>query len=212
ALAATIDAKDPYTKNHSQNVARYAASLARELGWSPSRVQELHLAALMHDVGKIGVPDAILKKPGPLTPEEKAVLDEHPVIGARILSPIARLKPLLGAIRHHHEWYDGSGYPDGLAGEQIPIEARVLAVADTFDAITSDRVYRKARSPAVALGILEQAKGNQLDPELVDAFARVVEHEMGVTLKVVNGTGGGGKVHRDRVPISGTATVDRRGR
>lgn len=202
ALAATIDAKDPYTKDHSQNVTRYACALAQELGWSPSRVQELKLAALMHDIGKIGVPDSILKKPGPLTPEERAVLNEHPAIGARILAPIARLKPLLGPVRHHHERFDGTGYPDGLAGEQIPLEARVLTVADAYDAITSDRVYRKARPPAVALSILQQEKGSQFDPVLVDAFERVVAKEFNPTLKLLNGRSAVG-VAKGAVGLSG---------
>ena len=170
ALTAAIDAKDPYTSGHSERVARIAVRLAEELGISPGQRSDLYLMGLLHDVGKIGVDDAVLKKAGPLTPEEYRQIQRHVEIGVQILTDLKKLGHLLPGVRHHHESLDGTGYPCGLSGDSIPMEARILAVADSFDAMSSTRPYRKRLSPMQIDEILRKGSGSQWDPNIVDAL------------------------------------------
>jgi HD-GYP domain-containing protein (c-di-GMP phosphodiesterase class II) len=179
ALTAAIDAKDPYTSGHSERVARIAVRLAEELGMSPNQRGDLYLMGLLHDVGKIGVDDAVLKKPGPLTPEEYRQIQAHVEIGVHILTDLKKLNHLLPGVRHHHESLDGTGYPCGLAGDAIPWEARILAVADSFDAMSSTRPYRRKLSPTQIDEILRKGSGVQWDPKIVDAlFASRMDLEL----------------------------------
>ena len=171
-LAVAREAHDPYAKRHSENVARYASGIAETLGLDPEQVEVIRRAALMHDIGKIGVPDAVFQKPGPLTPRERIVMEQHVLIGTRLLDRLGFLGPEIPIIRHHHERWDGKGYPDGISGNGIPLGAQVLAVADTLDAITSERVYHKARDLSTAMGILSEESGHQFNPAAVDAMAR----------------------------------------
>lgn len=165
-----IEARDPYTRGHSDRVAAYAARLATLLGKGQQEVELLRLAAQLHDIGKIGIRDRILGKPGPLDASEWEEMRRHPVIGEEILKPIKLLTPALAVVRHHHERYDGRGYPDGLAGEAIPWSARLVAVADAYEAMTSDRPYRRALPARVALEELAAKAGSQFDPEIVQAM------------------------------------------
>ena len=174
ALAAAVDAKDPYTRGHSVRVSTRAALLARAMGLSPSDVARVQLAGVLHDVGKIGVPDAILTKPGALTPEEFAIIKEHPVTGERMLRAVPFLHDILPAVRHHHERWDGRGYPDGLAGEAIPRDAAILMVADSFDAMTSSRTYRPALPTSEACRRVREGSGTQFSPQVVAAFERAI--------------------------------------
>lgn len=173
ALAAAIDAKDPYTRGHSQRVAQISLEIAKEMGQSPSEQQKVNIAALLHDVGKIGIEDHILKKPSQLTDEEYNVIKQHPRWGAMIMGHISQLKDVVPAIQYHHERLDGSGYPEGRAGEQIPMLARIIAVADTFDAMTTDRLYQKAMDPQFVVSKLHEWKGSRYDPGVVDAMTRI---------------------------------------
>jgi HD-GYP domain-containing protein (c-di-GMP phosphodiesterase class II) len=179
AIAAIIDAKDGYTHRHSERVAAFAVRLARQLGWSADDCGVLELSGLLHDVGKIGVSDAILNKPGRLTAEEFAEVRRHPAHGAAILSNIqsAKVAKLLPGVMYHHERWDGSGYPEGLKGEDIPIFGRVLAVADFLDALTSDRAYRVSRSIDEVVAMIQEEAGRMFDPRVVEAA--VTLHEKG---------------------------------
>jgi len=170
ALTAAIDAKDPYTSGHSERVARIAVRLAEEMGMPPQKRGDLYLAGLLHDIGKIGIDDDVLKKTGPLTDEEFRKIREHPEIGVTILRDLRKLRHILPGVRHHHESLDGSGYPDRLEGEMIPEEARILAVADSFDAMSSNRPYRNRLSPLQIDEIFRRGRGVQWDPEVVDAL------------------------------------------
>ncbi len=173
ALSAALTAKDNYTIGHTARVACYAVLLASELGWSHTAIEELEEVAYLHDIGKIAVSDRVLLKAGPLTSEEWELMRQHPAVSAEIIEPL--LEPrLVGGVRHHHERYDGTGYPDGLAGAQIPESARLLCVVDSYDAMSSRRVYKKALSYTECLAELERCKGTQFDPALVDAFVRVL--------------------------------------
>lgn len=184
ALIDALEAKDPYTRGHSDRVAGYSVALGREVGLSEAELGDLHHAASLHDLGKIGMPDRILHSTDKLSVEEFARVKEHPVVGARLLRNIPLLQRSIDGVRHHHEAWDGSGYPDGLADREIPVIARVIAVADIFDALTSDRTYRQALSPAEAMEELSRLSGSKLDPELVIAFARVVAARTGVATGV----------------------------
>lgn len=170
SLAAAIDANDPYTRGHSERVTRFSLLIAKELGLDDKIQKNVELCALLHDVGKLGVPVSVLRKKDKLTDEDWKLIRRHPVLGAEIVSPIRQLKELIPNIRHHHERYDGKGYPDNLKGEEIPLISRILAVADTFDALTSERPYRNGLSDKAALEEIEMCKGTQLDPACVDAF------------------------------------------
>ena len=173
-IAAAVDAKDAYTRGHSGRVSGYAGAIAGALGLPEADIARIRQAGLLHDVGKIGVPDAILLKPGALSDEEFAVIKEHPAIGEHILQGLPFLAEILPAVRHHHERWDGHGYPDGLAGEAIPLDAAILAVADSFDAMTSSRTYRVALSVSEAIRRVREGTGAQYDPRLVAAFDRAL--------------------------------------
>lgn len=172
ALAEAVDKRDPFTSKHSQRVRSISVDIGRELRVSAAELEALEWGGLLHDVGKIGVPDNVLLKQGKLTREERITMNAHPVLGAQIIGPVDRLAPELPVIRHHHEWYNGSGYPDRLMGDEIPRLARILHVADAFEAMTADRPYRKALSTEQALAELRKFAGVQFDPEVVDAFVR----------------------------------------
>ncbi len=169
AMTAAIDAKDTYTRGHSDRVAWFSRALALQIGFSEHDAQRVHVAGLVHDVGKIGVPEAVLCKPGRLTEEEFAHIRRHPEIGHGILVGIPQMADVLPGVLHHHERYDGKGYPHGLAGEAIPLQARIIAVADTFDAMSSTRSYRSARTRDVVLAEIARSAGTQLDPRLATA-------------------------------------------
>ncbi len=172
ALAEAVDKRDPYTSKHSQRVRLISVDIGREMHVSAAELEALEWGGLLHDVGKIGVPDSVLRKEGKLTREERMIMNAHPVLGAQIIGPVERLAAELPVIRHHHEWYNGSGYPDRLIGDEIPRLARILHVADAFEAMTADRPYRKALSGEVAISELRKFAGVQFDPEVVDAFVR----------------------------------------
>ena len=173
SLVYAIEAKDVYTRGHSERVSRYCMLMAGHLQLEENQKSNLHWASILHDVGKIGIPEAILTKPDRLTDEEYRTIKDHPQKGYTILQPLDQLSDSLPSILHHHERYDGGGYPRGLKGEAIPLLARIIAVADTFDAITSDRAYRPARTPQEAMAIIKEVAGTQLDPQLVEVFEEV---------------------------------------
>jgi putative nucleotidyltransferase with HDIG domain len=179
ALSEAVDAKDPYTRGHSERVGVYASRIARELGCKHDFLERIYLAGLLHDIGKIGIPDAIIGKPDRLTPEEYAVMKRHPEIGARILEAVDFLSDIVPCVRHHHEWYDGStrGYPDRLTGGEIPFPSRIILVADTVEAMTSDRPYRKALPLERVVEEIQTFRGTQFDPDAADAFIRIAERE-----------------------------------
>jgi len=170
ALVTAVEARDFYTRGHSERVARYAVAIARKIGLSPREIEDLHVAGLLHDIGKIGISDLILNKHESLTGEEYEVVKQHPRIGATIVEEIKPLQGIVPLIYHHHERYDGSGYPDGLAGEDIPLGARILAVADTVEAMTSSRAYRPNLSVEDSFELLNGGADGQLDPVLVAVF------------------------------------------
>jgi HD-GYP domain-containing protein (c-di-GMP phosphodiesterase class II) len=169
-LTAAIDAKDPYTWGHSERVARIAVRLGQQLSLAPAVLSDLYLAGLLHDIGKIGIRDSVLQKPGKLNDEELAHIQQHPVIGDRLVSNIPSLQHLRPGVRNHHERWDGRGYPDGLVGEQIPLQARILAVADSCDAMMSARPYRLALPPSRIDSIMGEGAGSQWDPGIVASF------------------------------------------
>lgn len=173
SLSVAIDAKDPYTKGHSSRVAEYAVALARELKWPEDKIEFFRYIALIHDVGKIAIPESILKKESHLSKEEYSQMKCHAAAGSEVIKDIKFFAEGSDVIKHHHERWDGTGYPDGLKGEQISAGARVLFVADAFDAMTSDRPYRKALSPLTALQEIREGAGNQFDPRAVEAFVRI---------------------------------------
>lgn len=177
SLAAAVDAKDPYTRGHSERVARYAVMIGKVLGESAESIDSFKVAGLLHDLGKIGVPDSILRKPGKLTDEEYDTLKQHPSVGGNILRRAPQLDVVIPAVVSHHERWDGRGYPDGLDNTSIPLMARVLAVADAFDAMTSDRPYRAAMRPDDALDELCKNMNIQFDPEIVEAFCIAISSE-----------------------------------
>lgn len=178
ALAAAVDAKDAYTQGHSQRVARYAVALAQFVGLSDAEVDLVHITGTLHDVGKIGIPDSILKKPSRLEDEERRIMETHPALGEVIIRKAPQLAPTLPGVRHHHERWDGKGYPDGIRGENIPQIARLLAVADTFDAMTSDRPYRKGMSEEIALAEIGKCAGTQFEPRLAAAFVLLMQADL----------------------------------
>ena len=177
ALALALEAKDSYTAGHSRRVSRFAYLLARRLGLSHEKCEDIRGGALMHDIGKIGVPERVLLKPERLSEEEVQLIQMHPVIGAQILEPVRSLRRYVPALRHHHERWDGKGYPDGLSGEAIPIEARITLIADTFDAITSDRPYRPCKPLELAIDQFTRFAGTQFDPECVRVFLEILREE-----------------------------------
>jgi len=177
ALAAAIDAKDPYTQGHSERVAKIAVALAQELDLSNKEIENIEYTALLHDIGKIGIDDRILGKSSKLSNEEFEKIKEHPIVGAKIIEPVDFLKNSYKAIYHHHEKYNGKGYPDGLKEKDIPLLARIIAVADAYDAMGSDRPYRKKLSKDKILKELKDQTGKQFDPEIVKALISVLDKE-----------------------------------
>lgn len=178
-LAAAIDAKDHYTHNHISRVTSLAIAIAEKISQRSKKpfekkfLEDLQIAGLLHDIGKIGIPEGILNKQGPLTPEERSIIKEHPNLGVTILKPIPELKESLLGVKYHHEKYDGTGYPDGLRGEQIPLIAAIISVADAFDAMISDRPYRKALQKDVAIAEIVQQSGKQFHPDIASAIAEL---------------------------------------
>jgi putative nucleotidyltransferase with HDIG domain len=174
ALVATLDARDRYTAGHSAAVAIYSRDIARRMGLEESQQQLVHLCGLVHDIGKIGLPAGLLEKPGALTLEERRLMETHSEIGERILAKVDDYAQIASIVRHHHERFDGNGYPDGLANNEIPLLARVIAVADAYNAMTSDRPYREAMPSRVARLRLAQAVENQFDTAVVAAFEAIL--------------------------------------
>jgi putative nucleotidyltransferase with HDIG domain len=184
-LARALEAKDAYTRGHSIRVSQYAVATASRMGFEGVSLDGIRLGGELHDIGKIGTREAVLHKPGSLTDEEFRQITEHPLLGERMLSPLARESPdVLRIVRSHHERLDGRGFPDGLRGEKIPIEARIVAVADAFDAMTTRRPYRESRPLAEALAELRRVAGSQLDPEAVEAFVEANPSERPVEMYV----------------------------
>ncbi|WP_407929497.1 HD-GYP domain-containing protein [Heliomicrobium gestii] len=177
SLAQALEARDHYSVNHSKRTSDFAHQLALRVMDDPGEAEVIKIAGLLHDIGKIGIRDEILFKPGKLTPDEFEAIKAHPVTGEKICASIHTLAPVLPLIRHHHEAYNGKGYPDGLQGEDIPLGGRILAIADTYDALTSNRPYRKALPQAEALAILRSHAGEQWDPDLTACFCDMVEEE-----------------------------------
>jgi HD-GYP domain-containing protein (c-di-GMP phosphodiesterase class II) len=171
-LAAAIDAKDPYTRGHSERVARYSIAIGKHLGLPPEQVRNLRISALLHDVGKIGIDDRILRKPGALSEDEFEIMKTHPEKGAAIMSGVAQLIDIIPGMKYHHEKWSGGGYPDGLAGDQIPMQARIVAIADTFDAMTTNRPYQKAMDLGYVVEKIVSFADSRFDPQVVAAFAR----------------------------------------
>ena len=179
ALAHAIDAKSPWTSGHSERVTKYAVMLGKETGLPESELEKLELAGLLHDIGKIGTFDVVLDKPEKLNKEEFELVKKHPGKGVAILEPIKQLRDILPAINHHHEKLDGSGYPDGLKGDEIPLLAKILCITDSYDSMTADRPYRPAPGKEYAISELKRCAGTQFDPELAKAFMRILERENG---------------------------------
>jgi len=175
ALANALEANDEHTSTHARWITDLALRVGEKLGLEPTHLKQLELGALLHDIGKIGIPTRILVKPGPLSPEERAVVETHPVLGERILAPIEQLREVRRIVRSAHEHYDGSGYPDRLAGDAIPLESRIVLACDAFHAMTTDRPYRKALGVEEARRRLVEASGSQFDPQVVDALLRVLD-------------------------------------
>jgi putative two-component system response regulator len=175
SLARSIEARHSLSEGHSDRMAEYAAQLGESLGLREEELRELHIACLLHDVGKVAIPDDILLKPGPLDAQEMQTVKQHPIVGENICAPLKSLRHILPTIRHHHERMDGSGYPNGLFGEQIPLTARILQIADIYDALTTERTYRTALSSENALEILrEETVNGWLDASLVSVFSRII--------------------------------------
>lgn len=185
SIIVSLEEKDSYTYGHSIRLAEYAVMLAAEMGLSEEEIREAELSALLHDVGKIGIPDSVLLKPARLTRAEFEIMKTHPVRSARIVEKISSLHHLLPGIKHHHERWDGHGYPDGLKGEEIPLYARLILVVDTFDAMTSTRPYRLALDKEVAIAELQRCAGTQFDAELVEHFIRALrKQDQGVKVEL----------------------------
>jgi putative two-component system response regulator len=176
SLALSVEAKDPYTEGHCARLSQYSVALAKHLQLPKEQQEALRVGGILHDIGKIAVPEQILLKPGPLTPDERKIIEEHPVKGEYICCPLRSIKLVLPIIRHHHEKMDGSGYPDRLAGEQIPITARIMTVVDVYDALTTDRPYRKALTQKAALvQIHEEVQRGWWDARLVEEFQAILD-------------------------------------
>jgi len=177
ALARTVDAKSSWTAGHSTRVTEMALKIGSVLGLSPKKLDKLHRAALLHDIGKVGVPVAILDKPGALDDKEYGIIKKHPSIGARILEPIVSYKEIIPMVLQHHERFDGKGYPGGLSGDEIDMGARILAVADVYDALKSDRPYRDGWAVERVVDLISEEAGRQFDPNVVEAFLEIMRPE-----------------------------------
>jgi HD-GYP domain-containing protein (c-di-GMP phosphodiesterase class II) len=184
-LAGTIDAKDTYTNGHSGRVAEYSMEIARRAGYPAQRQSDIYMMGLLHDVGKIGIPDAVINKPARLTDEEYEIIKTHPVMGARILKNIQEMPKLATGARWHHERYDGRGYPDGLKGGDIPEEARIIAVADAYDAMTSRRSYRGVMSQEKVRSEIEKGRGTQFDPRFADIMLAMIDEDVDYKMREV---------------------------
>ncbi len=182
-LADAIDAKDTYTHGHSRRVAEYATEIARRHGHSEQECHDIYMMGLLHDVGKIGVPDAVINKPGRLTDDEFALIKQHPPKGARILANIQEMPRLATGAHWHHERFDGRGYPDGISGYDIPEEARIIAVADAYDAMTSNRSYRDVLSQETVRGEIEKGRGTQFDPTFADIMLSMIDEDTGYQMR-----------------------------
>jgi putative nucleotidyltransferase with HDIG domain len=174
-LARAIERREPYSLGHADRVSAFAEIVARQLGWDEARRELLRLGGMLHDIGKLAVPESVLRKPGPLDDEEREEVLRHPEAGAQIVGLVEQLRETVPAVLHHHERWDGHGYPAGRARNEIPEEARILAVADSFDAMTSNRPYRRALPPGLALEELARCAGSQFDPELALLFVEAWE-------------------------------------
>ena len=177
ALSMAVEAKDRYTEGHSSRVVEYAEKIGTAMRFTENHLETLKIASLLHDIGKIGIPEAILNKPGRLSDEEYNVIKTHPVIGANIIKDVSNLKSVVNIVKYHHERYDGTGYPEGLKGDAIPIEAAIISVADAYDAMCSDRPYRKAMPKEKAISILKEEKGRQFNPKVVDVFLKILSRQ-----------------------------------
>ena len=175
ALAKTIEAKDKYTEGHSERVSIYSRRLATKIGMSDVELDIMSKGALLHDIGKIGIPEHILCKPAPLDPDEYLIMKEHPIIGSKIAAPLKNSVHIINMIKYHHESFDGSGHPEGLCGDEIPIEARIVSIVDAYDAIVTTRPYRKGSPKNIAFKVLRDGKSRQWDPDLVEAFIEMIE-------------------------------------
>ena len=179
ALTNAVEARDAYTGKHAERVAEYALTLGASMGQKWAGQPEIEFGFLLHDIGKVAVPDSILHKPEPLTPHERELIQQHPVTGWEIVRQVDFLGAASDVVRHHHERWDGDGYPDGLAGEDIPLTARVFAVADTLDALTTDRPYRPASPMSESRALIERERGKQFDPDVVDALISTPDEVFG---------------------------------
>jgi putative nucleotidyltransferase with HDIG domain len=184
SLAIAIDGKDSYTKNHSQRVSSYAVALAEGLQMNHAEIEEIRLAGLFHDTGKVGIPESILSKNGPLDPDEWDLMKEHVNYGASILEKVKGLDRIRAMVRHHHEFFDGSGYPDALVGENMPLGARIIAIADAYDTITSDRTYKRARNAHEALAEIERCGAAQFEARLVSVFIETIRSLPNQTIEI----------------------------
>ena len=174
-VGAAAEIKDRFIRGHPERMSEWGVALAEEMGLSPERVRDIRIAALLHDIGKVTVSEGILNKPGKLTRREFDSIKDHPTVGATLVSQVKGFERLVPIVRHHHERFDGTGYPDGLAGEDIPLEARILSVLDVFDALTHQRSYRRGLSREEALAIVERGAGTQFDPAVVKAFLALLK-------------------------------------
>jgi diguanylate cyclase (GGDEF)-like protein/putative nucleotidyltransferase with HDIG domain len=186
SLAFAIDAKDHYTQGHSQKVSAYAALIAEAMGMNELEIEEIRLSGVLHDIGKVAIPENILNKSGPLNPDEWDTMKSHVVFGSKILEPLTPLARIREMVLHHHEYFDGSGYPDGLSGKQIPLGSRIIAVADAYDTITSDRTYKKARAAEEALAELERCANAQFDGRVVELFVRTMRQQPNPVIEVAS--------------------------
>jgi diguanylate cyclase (GGDEF)-like protein/putative nucleotidyltransferase with HDIG domain len=203
ALAAAVDARDPYTRSHSARVSALARTVGEELGLTSDELRRVMVGALLHDIGKIGIPDAILNKPGPLTQDEWVLMRTHPAVGASILAAVEPLRDLVPIVRTHHERYDGNGYPERLAGDAIPIEAHIVAAADAFEVIVSRRAYKQAQTVEFACAELERCRGTQFHPRVVDAFLAVIERDRAQGLSLLRRVGALEQEEIENVPGPG---------
>jgi len=177
SLVNALEARDPYTKGHSNRVAEYALKMADRLGWPQDQKEKLRKASMLHDLGKIGIPDAILHKKGRLTNEEFNFIKQHEIFGVNILKPLKDIEDILPWILYHHEKWDGTGYPHGLGGDSIPLASQIISLADVYDALTTGRDYKKAMTKQEAIDIIMQGKGNSFSPRLADIFISILQEQ-----------------------------------